>query len=176
MAVSNRLNNQRNLFITPRMMRLYYRTNRNLFVHGSRALVGGLSFTGANAKAEAQKAAEAWREAPLRPDEMVARLGKNTVVPETIQVDESNKDSLRTELVEFGSAGPLDRVSDPIRVGSSYKVWKILAFEPARSERFDSPEVQREIRARLEKEVMDQLLDQTIRRARTRTHVWRPAQ
>ena len=177
MAVNNRLQNQRNLFITPRMMRLYYRANRNLFVHDSRALVGGLSFTGAKALTEAKKAAEAWRETALRPEEMIARLGQpNSVVAENIQVDERNKDSLRPELAEFGGTGPLGRVSDPVRFGNSYKVWKIMAFEPSRSDRFDSPAVQRDIRSRLENQVMDQLLDQTIRRARTRTHVWRPSQ
>lgn len=176
MAVSTRFNNQSNLFITPRMMRAFYRQNLSEFQRNSIAVLGSVAFTGSKAKETAQKAAEAWRTETLAPQQLAARFEQDgALAPEALRIDDESRATRRQDQVEFALAGPQGKVSDPIEVGSGYRVWKVLEFEAAKSEPFDSPEVQRLIREFLEQQARDRLLEQTRRRAKERTHVWQPA-
>ena len=176
MAINTRFNNQRNLFITPRMMRTFYRENLKEFERGSLAVLGSVAFSGPGARQAAQDAAEVWKKELLSPQELAARFEKSgALAPEVLRIDEESKQTRRQDQVEFALAGPKDKVSDPIEGGSGFRLWKVLEYEPPKKVPFDSPEVQKLIRDLLEQRIQDRLLEQTRRRAKERTHVWQPA-
>lgn len=176
LTVAERLRNQRTLFITPRMMREYYRNNRLRFVHDGFGHVGKITLPD---EETARRAAATWKEEPLSPHELVARfLAEGALAPEHHLVDPLRKDVLTEDLYEFGRAGPAGRVSEPIprhRNGRllGYQVMKVLEHVPARNAPFEDEEVQAEIRNELLHQVEDYLLEEAIQRARERTHVWR---
>ncbi len=171
----NRLQNQENLFITPRMMRDFYRVNRALFVHDDQARVGTLVFTGPTAAVTAQEASEEWRASDLTVQQLADRYSsRGARLPNTHVLDRSRQNSLVPELLEFGLAGPAGNTSPPIQVGEAYWVCKVLSYSPARASGFDDPEVQTEIRRQMENSVYEVLLEQTRQRAYARTHVWMP--
>ncbi len=173
MAVSVRLQNQRNLFITPRMMRDFYRRHLDQFVHGASADLGTIAFQGPGAAATAAEAAATWRKEDLQPEELAERFAaRGAFLPEALHLDDSSRKVRRVDQVDFALAGPKGRVADPIDLGGTFRLWKILAHYPSRNEPFDSPEVQRVIRDFMERDVVDQLLQQTIERSRQRTEVW----
>lgn len=175
MAVSVRLQNQRNLFITPRMMRDFYRKNRAQFVHDSRAVLGSIGFAGSDAAAAAAAARTVWEQEDLTPDELVARFAdRGAYLPESLLIDEQARKSRRPDQIEFALAGPKGHVSAPVpsASGDELRLWKVLDFAAARNDPFDSPEVQRQIRDQMEHEVIERMLQQTTDRARQRTEVW----
>lgn len=176
MSIHTRFNNQSSLFITPRMMRAFYRDNLKEFERESIAVLGSVAFSGPGAKEAAQAAADAWRQQIMSPEQVAARFEKEgALAPEVIRIDSESRKTRRQDQVDFALAGPKDKVSDPIESGSGYRVWKVLDFEPAKKEPFESPEVQRMIREFLEQRTRDRLMEQTRRRAKERTHVWQPA-
>ncbi|MGE3174819.1 MAG: hypothetical protein AB7O97_19470 [Planctomycetota bacterium] len=181
MAVSLRLQNQRNLFITPRMMREFYRRNRDQFVHGGLALLGCVAFLGKDAPAVATRAAEVWRTEGLSPEELARRFeDQGAFAPELLRIDEAARKTRRADQVDFALAGPEGRVSEPLietdSTGGTTRVrlWKVIDHVAERADAFDDPEVQSVIREHMEQQVLNQLLDQVLRRCRERTKVWRP--
>jgi hypothetical protein len=175
LSVRERLMNQHNLFITPRMMRDYYRRNRDQFVHGSRAVLGSVAFLGPSSEAVAQQAAEAWQKEPLEPVDLVARFQQQgACLPEKLLLDDNSRKTRRVDQVDFALAGPKDRVSAPIPGSEGHRLWKVMEYAEASSAPFEDAAVQQAIRARMETEVLDRLLRQVLRRARERTEVWQP--
>lgn len=175
MAVNSRLNNQSNLFITPRMMRTFYRENVAEFVRQSQAQLGCVAFVGDDAEQKAKVAAEVWAKETLSPQELVKRFESDgAMAAEVLLIDEGARKSRRQDQVDFALAGPKDHVSAPIVDENGVKLWKVLEFQPAKKDTFEDPEVQRLIREFLEQRTIDRLLDQTRRRAKERTQVWQP--
>jgi|KBSSwiStaDraftv2_1062776.scaffolds.fasta_scaffold115154_2 hypothetical protein len=169
-----RLQNQRNLLITPRGMRYYYRRHNDQFVHGSRALLGVVAVMGTDGTTTAAEIADAWRDHDLMPEELVRRFAaRGACNADVFVIDDSSKKTRRADEVAFALAGPAGSVSAPIEREGSYRVWKVLEYLPQRNDPFDDADVQREIRDRMEREVIDQLMLQTVKRARERTQVWR---
>lgn len=177
MGVYDRLQNQRHLFITPRMMREFYRANREAYVHEGRATVGIVAFTGRDqdaARAAAQEAAKLWREEPLTTAEIAARFadrGAFMLREFTTITERSRKDEADPTLVDFALAGPAMTVSDPVVSGGAVQVRKIFQHMPASTGNFEDPQVQASIRQQLEQAVERNLLQQTTRRAMERTEV-----
>lgn len=176
MAVNSRLNNQSNLFITPRMMRTFYRENLGEFVRQSQAQLGCVAFVGEDAAAKAKVAAEVWSKEALTPEELVKRFESDgAMAPEVLLIDESSRKTRRQDQVDFAMAGPKDRVSDLVVDESGVRLWKVLEFQPAKKDTFEDPDVQRLIREFLEQRTIERLLEQTKKRAKERTQVWQPA-
>jgi len=174
LTVTTRLQNQHNLLITPRGMRYFYRRHVDQFVHGSRALLGVVAVIGPDAAATAAALVDAWRGHELAPDELVQRFAnRGACNPEVLLIDDSSAKTRRPDEVAFARAGPAGTVSAPIERDGSYRVWKVLEYWATRNDPFDDADVQREIRDYMEREVVDQLMLQTIKRARERTQVWR---
>jgi hypothetical protein len=180
MAVTSRLQNQRNLFITPRMMRDYYRRIVDLFVHGSSGSVAAVACLGADRAAVAKELIAAWQLENVTAGEIATRFAARGVVKvgEFTRLTAEARTKVRADLVDFALAGPFGRVSEPVPVGDgpqqALQIWKVVEFLPAREGRFEDPEVQAEIRTRLESLVWVGLMRQTVERARDRTEPWYP--
>ncbi len=175
LAVQSRLNNQSNLFITPRMMRTFYLQNRAQFVRESRAVLGCVAFAGADAAAAAAAAKAVWEQEPLSPEGIVERFSdRGAMAPETLLIDEAARKSRRPDQVAFAMQGPAGLVSEPIEDTRAVRLWKVLDFAEAREDRFEDPKVQALIRNLMEQQVYDRLLTQTRKRSRERTQVWQP--
>lgn len=176
MGVYGRLQNQKGLFITPRMMREWYRRNQRTLL-GTGALVGIVAFSGTDAASAAEAAAKAWRGEALTSTELAARFeARGAHDLGAVRITEDSRKSLLPQMVEFGLAGPKDAVSDPVAVGQSWQVWRVVDFRGGQQKPFDDPDVQYEIRAQLEQQIRLILTDQTIHRAMDRTERWQPPQ
>lgn len=175
MAVQTRLNNQSNLFITPRMMRTFYRENLGEFVRDARAVLGIVTFVGADANAAATAAAEIWRTEELSPEELAKRFeARGALAPQAVLIDDAARKERRRDQVEFALKGPAGTVSLPMADEVGVRLWKVLDHAASRKDSFEDPEVQKQIREHLEQRTRDRLLDQTLKRAKERTQVWQP--
>lgn len=176
MAVQTRLNNQSNLFITPRMMRTFYRENLGEFVRDAQAILGVVTFVGPEAMAAATAAAEVWRTEELNPEALAKRFeSRGALAPQVLQIDENSRKDRRADQVDFALKGPGGAVSEPIQDEVGVRLWKVLDHRAARTDSFEDPEIQKLIRDVLEQRTQDRLLELTRRRARERTQVWLPA-
>src|SRR5207249_127091 len=73
LAVYGRMQNQRGLFITPKMMRECYHQNQRL-LQGARALVAVVAFSGSGARDAAASAVTAWRAEDLTSAQLAQRF------------------------------------------------------------------------------------------------------
>ncbi|HLQ38467.1 MAG TPA: peptidylprolyl isomerase [Planctomycetota bacterium] len=179
LAVLGRLQFQRNLFITPRMMRDYYRKNRHLYVYGPQSRLAAVAFSpGSDAEAvmvRAKAAAEQWRERELTAKEL-ATMHKG-IAPELRELNSVTEDSrkngsLQEFMIDFALQNPAGTVSEPIARESNLWVLKVIEHQDGRNGAFDDAEVQANLRVQLERLVEAFLRDQALRRARARTYVW----
>lgn len=166
LSIRRRLQNQQNLYLTPRMLRETYQANVDLFRHGAKASVGVILFRGPTAEADAQAAAGVWRQEALTSRELAARFPGATAL-ETMLAG-----SLRPELAEFARQGPAGAVSPPTWHDGVVELAKVLEFVPARDGRFEDPEVQEQVRNLAHQKVFAEFRAQAIKRARQRTEVW----
>lgn len=174
-AVYGRLQNQRGLFITPKMMRQYLARNQKA-IEDQRAIVAIVGFSGPSAKEAAEQAAAAWRNEPLSPAELAKRFDARGAVDLGVLVlsQESRKDRPK-DLVDFALAGPINQVQVVDKSGIQ-QVWKVTDYAGGKKQSFDDPLVQADIRRNLEQQVVQYLTRETIRRARERTEPWMPIQ
>lgn len=169
LAVRRRLSRQTNLFLTPRMLRETYAQNRDRFVRPARARVAQVRFTGPDAEATAQQAADLWREQGLTARQLADRF------PGAAAVGEVTAGSLSAEfgaIAAFALAGPVDQVSSPIPVRGGVHVARVTEFLPARNGRFEDSDVQDELRDLCYQRVLLEFREQAFERARLRTEVW----
>lgn len=176
-AVYGRLNNQRNLFITPRMMRDFYRANRDLlYVYGPQARLGSVAFLvrgdAAASLEQARQAADTWRAEDLSSAELAARFPGARPQPDEVGIGSPLKSGLKATWRDFALGNPTGTVSDPIREGDVIWVLKVLEQLAGRDSPFEDEAVQADIRRRLEQQVVELLKTQAILRSRLRTHVW----
>jgi hypothetical protein len=175
LTVWGRLQNQSNLFVTPRMLRNFYREHRDMFVHGARAVVAEVAFVGERRAEHAREAAAVWAKEDLGAVALAQRFADRGAlrVTDLLRIDEQSRESLgREDLIAFALGGPKGRVSEPIAAGTALRLVKIVDYLPAREGKFEDPEVQLEIRERLEREVILDLKAQALLRAEDRTYVW----
>jgi parvulin-like peptidyl-prolyl isomerase len=177
-AIYDRLQNQRNLFITPRMMRDFYRENREqLYVHGPRVTLGVVAFlagTDPDASTEqARAAAGLWRQEGLSSAELAARCPGARAPGDETGIGQDSKQALKPFMRDFALGQPAGTVSEPIREGGAIWLLKVLERQEGRNDPFEDAAVQADIRRRLEAQVVEVLLFQAIQRSRARTHVWR---
>src|SRR5262249_16805778 len=145
MAIGGRLQNQLDLFITPRMMRDTWRPNpANLA--SPQAIVGVVGFGGRDDKtrALAEEAARVWRAEPLTASELAARFRDRAATSQmTVVVSSSNRPrGLQKELIDFGLAGPPGHVCEPVPAESPFQVWKGNDYAGRQRKAFDQPETQ----------------------------------
>jgi hypothetical protein len=177
-AVNARLQNQFNLFITPRMMREAWR-QRQPSLASTVAIVGVVGFGSRDDKTRAlvAEAARVWRAEQLTPNELAARFrDRVAAIPMTVRVASSNRPKeLQPELIDFGLAGPLGNVSEPFAAETSFQIWKVLDYAGGQQKSFDDPETQVQLRRMLEGQVVDKLQDDALRRCLERTQPWVPS-
>jgi hypothetical protein len=175
LTIGGRLQNQSNLFVTPRMLRDFYREHRDLFVHGAVAIVAEVAFVGTQQQEHARAAAAIWAKESIGAETLARQFADRGAlrVTEQLRVDDRSRESLnRADLIDFALRGPKGAVSEPMLAGTAVRLVKILDYLPARDGRFEDPEVQLEIRERLEREVILDLEAQALQRASDRTYVW----
>jgi hypothetical protein len=177
-AVGGRLQNQLNLFITPRMMREAWRQTQASLA-STMAIVAVVGFSGRDDKtrALAEEAARVWRAEQLTETELAARFrDRVATVPMKTAIASSNRPKdLPKELIDFGLAGPLGNVSEPFAAETSFQVWKITDYAGGQQKSFDDPETQTQLRRLLEARVVDKLRDDALRRCMARTQPWVPS-
>lgn len=173
MTVYSRLQNQQNLFLTPRMMWDYYQENKAIYVHGAAAALAQVVFVGNDAPHAAKAAAAAWAKETWTAAELAQRFEAQgaRALPDPPLVVEGERSSLPPEVVQFALQGPLGAVSEPMGAGNA-RIYKVMGYSPARNDAFDAPGVQDDIRTRLQRLVVDSLMQQAKTRARQRTHTW----
>jgi len=173
-AVHMRMKKQRNLFLTPRMLRETYRRNIDQFVQGAMAGVALVTISGPDAEQQAKEVARLWAEQDLSAAELATALptARITPVPLPRAITEESRESLASELVDFALAGPGGAVSTPRRTEVGYQVAKVLAFRPASNGRFEDRNVQLALQAICMKSVIAEFEKQAMARAADRTEVW----
>ncbi len=177
-AIYGRLQNQRNLFITPQMMRDFYRDNRDLFVYGERASVARVAFLVEGDEQAvmdtARALAEAWRKQPATSAVIAKGFPGARALADETGIHAGSTRTLRPYLVEFALQHPLDTVSEPIRDGSVVAVLRVIERRDARNGAFEDADVQAQIRQSLEQQVIKALRAKAIARSRLRTYIWPP--
>lgn len=172
-AIRSRLQNQSNLFLTPRMLRETYQLEVARFVHGPRAAMVLINFEGDNASTSAAAAAELWQKEDLNGQELLARFpdAKGTTI-ELNSITEESRAALVTELYDFAMAGPAQRVLPPSQQGGTWRIAKIMAHDPARNGRFEDADVQNVLRDICHRGVIEELRRQATARSMQRTEFW----
>lgn len=176
-SVWSRLQNQRNLFITPRMLREAYQLHRDDFVYGPRASLAVVAFDAAAAD-KAAAAVKKWREMELTAAEVATEFGGLAVDSRLIRgldhITEASSKDLDPLFVRFALDHPAGTVSDPQPSNRRLYVLRVLEQVPGADGRFEDPAVQNRLRKRLEEEVVAMLKLQALRRSQERTYVWLP--
>ena len=166
LSVGRRMQQQSNLYITPRMLRETFEEAKRLFVHEAQANVALVKFSGDDRLANATKAAAMWRTEDVSSRALAQRF------PGAIGIDTMAASALVAELATFAMAGPVDRVSDPIESEREVIVAKIVLFAPARNGKFEDEDVQEQLRTLCERGVREEFTRQALDRARQRSEVW----
>jgi hypothetical protein len=178
-AVWGRLQQQRNLYITPRMMREFYYKNRLHFEHPATATVARIGFIVDTDRdkvlASAREAAELWRKEPLSSTDLAARC--KGARPQADLIDlcpEIPPPGVPQDVIQF-AASPAGTVSDPVMVGdSSIFVMKVVDRREGVHCSFEDPATQAEIRRALEQNVVNMVRREAVQRSRDRTYIWMP--
>ncbi len=166
-AIHERLRKQSNLYLTPRMLRETYKEFRSEFVKEAIADTAMVVCTGPSAESNAKEAAKLWQTGDWTAREVAEKFpGVFAGVPMPAR-------TLGTQLKAFGMAGPVGKVSEPIRgPGGTFKVAKIMKWQAASDGRFEDPEVQALVRRIATRKVQLEFELQAQQRARDRTNVW----
>jgi hypothetical protein len=173
LTVTQRLWRKQNLYLTPRMLRETFASDRYRprFRRDAAALVALVAFTGADAKARAEAAAAAWQKEELTPMQLSARF------PGSASAGEVPAASMMQELGDiatFALAGPRGAVSAPVLMNGKYYVGRVVDHVAARDAKFEDPAVQNELREICFDQVKAEFRRQALERARDRTEVWAP--
>ncbi|MCA8973603.1 MAG: peptidyl-prolyl cis-trans isomerase [Planctomycetes bacterium] len=174
-AINMRMQKQHNLFLTPRMLRETYRTDKARFQNAGQADIAIVLFTGADAERQATTAAGIWAQQELTAAQLIAAVPGSTgkALPTLAGITDASREALSDAIVDFALAGPQDRVSAPIPVAGGFQVAKILAYAPPRAGRFEDADVQHELRRICLRKVTAEFKRQANNRASDRTEVWR---
>jgi len=172
-AVQMRLAQQRNLYVTPRMLWEAWQEYQSEFRRGPRADVGIVSFEGPDGEAHANTAAARWREETVAPQELLEQLNLPRATAQVRRdLSEASRGKVADEIVDFALPGPLHAVSPPFRLGNAWRVAKVLNHAPARNANFEDAEVQTLLRQLCQRGVEDALKRQAVERAMQRTEYW----
>ena len=166
-AIYERLRKQSNLYLTPRMLRETYKEFRSEFVKEAIADTAMVVCTGPSAESNAKEASKLWQTGDWTAREVAEKFpGVFAGVPMPAR-------TLGTQLKAFGMAGPVGKVSEPIRgPGGTFKVAKSMKWQAASDGRFEDPEVQALVRRIATRKVHLEFELQAQQRARDRTNVW----
>lgn len=171
-AVSRRLSRNTNLFLTPRMLRETYRREIAAFVHPANARLIMVSFRGAEAQADAERAAAAWALQPQTSRELANRFPGATPGPEMLA---SELASEWKPITDFALAATTGAVSPPIACRDGIYVVRVLEHRAAANGRFEDPDVQARLRNLCQQRVIAEFRQQAMERAKLRTEVWKGA-
>ncbi|MCR9244597.1 MAG: SurA N-terminal domain-containing protein [bacterium] len=183
-AVNMRMKKQENLFLTPRMLRETYerettgdKAGNNKFIHGAGAAVALIAFRGPKARDLAAAASIVWATSEMSAEALIEQTSgakgfASALRPLTV-TDESRDSLASAELADFALAGPRGAVSPVIDNGGAILLGKIITYRAPRNGRFEDPEVQLELRQMCMESVRGEFLQQALKRASTRTEVWR---
>jgi hypothetical protein len=178
-AVYGRLQNQKNLFITPRMMRDFYQQNRQRYVHGPRALVSWVGFLIEGNReemlAKAHAAAEEWGKEAITSLELSKRHPGARPQLDVTMGDEPAQHSMQPFVREFGLSNPAGKVG-VIPQENAVWVLRVQDVREASNGAFEDAWVQADIRRELELDVMLDLRRDAVKRSRERTFIWYPGQ
>lgn len=169
-AVHQRFQRNSSLLLTPRMLRETYEKQKEAFVHPAQATVTMVEFRGADAEAEATRAAAAWAVQDLTSRDLASRHFGSTPYGE--QRSSALADFLKP-VAEFAEAGPAGAVSPPLACRNSWFVARVVEFQPAANGRFEDPWVQSRLRVICQNRVLNEFREQALERAKKRTEVWR---
>jgi hypothetical protein len=178
-AVWGRLQQQHNLYITPRMMREFYYKNRLHFVHPPTATVARIGFIVDTDRdkvlASAREAAELWRKESLSSTELAGRCKGARAQADLIDLcPEIPPSGVPQDVIQF-AGNPAGTVSDPVMVGdSSIFVMKVVDRREGVNGSFEDPGTQAEIRRSLEQNVVSMFRREAVQRSRDRTYIWLP--
>ena len=165
-AVYERLRKQSNLYLTPRMLRDTYERFRERFTFPTSAKVAMVTFTGDDAQAGAERAAEFWRTGDWSARDVAERH------PGATPLLQMKAASLPKPLREFALKGPLGNVSAPLPHAGGYAVVKVMEFRPGSDGKFEDPQVQAAVRRIAEARVIFEFEQDALALARERTEVW----
>jgi hypothetical protein len=168
-GVSQRINRQANLLVTPRMLRQMFEANKGLFVGPAAARLLQVRFPADQATAAAEAAA-LWRSNDtLTARELAARF------PGAIALSEMEASELAPALASVGAfalAGPTGAVCDPMPASGALIVARVSAYQPTRNGNFYDEAVQQELRRLCEGRVRLEFRADAQQRAKARTVVW----
>lgn len=189
LAVYGRLQNQANLFITPRMLReLYDYLKPHLYVTRSSASIAVVRI---DASADLQRAGEVaaaasrlWRQENLDGRGLAEKVQQQErdahrdpaiiSFARTVEgIEAGAEQPIPQPLVDFALQHQLGEVSEPIQVGPNLWLAKVIDRVEGRNSGFDDPGVQAELRQKLEGHLFDHLIQVAVERARERTYIWR---
>lgn len=169
-AIYERIRKQKNLHLTPRMLREAYRATRDtIFVRPAWARVAMVTFSGPDAQQHAQEAAEFWRTGDFGASEVAGRFPDAVAAPQLLH---SSAPGLAEQMRAFAVAGPLGNVSDPIQRSGNYVVLYVHEHHEARNGQFSDREVQAELRQMVLERITLEFRAHALERARERTEVW----
>lgn len=167
LSIYERLRKQKNLYLTPRMLRETYAENRDMFIGAAQAVVAMVTFRGPEARARAQEASDLWADKILSAREVAQRFPGSSALPSL------RAKSLQPRLRDFALAGPTGNVSQPIPRGNGLvDVVKVMQFQAARNGKFEDPAVQTVLRRIATDKVFGEFRAQALQRAGQRTEVW----
>ena len=169
-AVHQRFHRNSSLLLTPRMLRETYEKQKAAFVHPAQATVAMVEFRGADAEAQATRAAAAWAVQDMTSRDLANRNFGS--IPYAEQRSSALADFLKPVAV-FAEAGPVGSVSPPLACRDSWFVARVVEYLPAANGRFEDPQVQARLRAICQNQVLNEFRQQAMQRARVRTEVWR---
>ncbi|GAB4159387.1 MAG: hypothetical protein Fur0037_26610 [Planctomycetota bacterium] len=188
LAVVSRVRDQANLFLTPWMMREFYERRKELYVYETRGRIDvlrvGIGSDEARARELARKAARIWRESEIDSRAVAQRcereFGPGSEISSVGRIFEISADTrvpfpepLAGFATRFVESQPLGAVSDPQKNGTGLWLIKIVDKIEGRNAAFEDPEVQADIRQRLEAQLYDHLAGVAVRKARERTQIER---
>lgn len=185
LTVYGRMQNQLNLFIRPKMLREFYERHREFYVYGSRCTFEAVKVDASRdpqrAMAVAQAAAELWRQQDIDGRQLAARSQQQQQPPvvdvvatgRTYRHEPGIEVDYKQFMLDFAGTAKAGEVSAPIRDGDGLWLIKVRERVDGRNSAFDEPEVQADIRLRLERQLLEHLYGEAVKRARDRTYVWR---
>lgn len=184
---NHKLQDQVELFITPKEMKQYFLLNLDRYQFGPRAQASQLAFPKGDGEASRQtaldaatKAAVHWREQGVTQEAVTERAGASVLQRPDLE-NLSNDDVERLgDRATFALGQDRGTVSDPLETGSAFWVLKVVDRAPGQHEDltpdevFLEPGVQSQIRRELESRLYGALDRQSVLRSQIRTYVWAP--
>jgi hypothetical protein len=153
------------LAVTPREMKEYYEAHRDVFVREPTADLEIIALpAGADveaARAKAQQAAAAWREAARPTNDVAAEFGAIVLDPQ-LDVRNTPNDPRAQAIKEFAGRAADGDVSEPIERASHFWILRVAARHDGIERAFSDPSVQADILEKLVEQKLNAENDRLI--------------